>query len=95
MSKNPGQRANRTATTKKEAHAIEDRSRLRTPIVYEILRQEGEEEMSRPFVSLWWSGIAAGLSISFSLLAQSLLSWRCPICRGGGSSPASATASGS
>jgi formate/nitrite transporter FocA (FNT family) len=33
----------------------------------------GEEEMERPVTSLWWSGFAAGLSISFSLLAQSIL----------------------
>jgi formate/nitrite transporter FocA (FNT family) len=33
----------------------------------------GEEEMERPATSLWWSGFAAGLSISFSLLAQSIL----------------------
>ena len=29
--------------------------------------------MARPTVSLWWSGVAAGLSISFSLLAQAIL----------------------
>ena len=29
--------------------------------------------MARPVVSLWWSGLAAGLSISFSLLAQAIL----------------------
>jgi formate/nitrite transporter FocA (FNT family) len=29
--------------------------------------------MARPAVSLWWSGVAAGLSISFSLLAQAVL----------------------
>jgi formate/nitrite transporter FocA (FNT family) len=29
--------------------------------------------MARPTVSLWWSGVAAGLSISFSLLAQGVI----------------------
>jgi len=29
--------------------------------------------MERPATSLWWSGVAAGLSISFSLLAQGIL----------------------
>ena len=29
--------------------------------------------MERPLVSLWWSGVAAGLSISFSLLAEGIL----------------------
>ncbi len=42
-------------------------------MIYEIVRRLGEEEMSRPVTSLWWSGLAAGLSISFSLLAQAIL----------------------
>jgi formate/nitrite transporter FocA (FNT family) len=52
-------------------------------VIYEIVRRLGEEEMARPAISLWWSGLAAGLSISFSVLAQSILythlpdtSWR-------------------
>jgi len=57
----------------RDAEDIEQQSRLRTPIIYEIVRREGEEEMRRPITSLWWSGVAAGLSISFSLLAQGIL----------------------
>jgi formate/nitrite transporter FocA (FNT family) len=57
----------------KEAEKIEERSGLRAPLVYEIVRKEGDEEMERPATSLWWSGVAAGLSISFSLLAQGIL----------------------
>jgi len=34
--------------------------------------------MERPITSLWWSGVAAGLSISFSLLAQALLQAHLP-----------------
>src|SRR5690349_23986454 len=34
--------------------------------------------MARPFFSLWWSGVAAGLSISFSLLAQAILQTHLP-----------------
>jgi formate-nitrite transporter family protein len=52
---------------------IEERSTPRTPVIYEIVRRYGEEEMERPATSLWWSGLAAGLSISFSLLAMALL----------------------
>lgn len=52
---------------------IEERSTPRTPVIYEIVRRYGEDEMSRPATSLWWSGLAAGLSISFSLLAEALL----------------------
>jgi formate/nitrite transporter FocA (FNT family) len=68
---------------KKDAHArevetIEQRAALRAPVVYEIVRKEGDEEMERPAVSLWWSGVAAGLSISFSLLAQAILELHLP-----------------
>jgi hypothetical protein len=61
-------------------------TRLPAPLIYEIVRRMGEEEMERPITSLWWSGVAAGLSISFSLLAQAILqahlpdsSWRPPL----------------
>jgi len=59
--------------TEQEVEDIETHSRLRTPVLYEIVRREGEIEMRRPATSLWWSGVAAGLSISFSLLTQSIL----------------------
>jgi formate/nitrite transporter FocA (FNT family) len=42
------------------------------------VRRLGEEEMARPVTSLWWSGLAAGLSISFSLLAQAILELHLP-----------------
>lgn len=61
-----------------EVRDIEDRSSPRTPIIYAIVRKLGEEEMARPAISLWWSGFAAGLSISLSLLAQAVLQMRLP-----------------
>jgi formate-nitrite transporter family protein len=64
--------------TEKEADDVEERSSPRTPVIYEIVRRLGDEEMDRPITSLWWSGIAAGLSISFSLLAQGILQAHLP-----------------
>jgi formate-nitrite transporter family protein len=64
--------------TEREIEDIEDRARLRTPVIYEIVRREGETEMERPIISLWWSGVAAGLSISFSLLTEAVLWLRLP-----------------
>lgn len=58
--------------TDREVEDIEERSSPRTPVIYEIVRRHGEDEMARPIVSLWWSGVAAGLSISFSLLAEAI-----------------------
>jgi formate-nitrite transporter family protein len=56
-----------------EVEDIEELSTPRSPVIYEVVRRLGDEEMARPLVSLWWSGVAAGLSISFSLLAQGIL----------------------
>jgi formate/nitrite transporter FocA (FNT family) len=57
---------------------IEERSTPRTPVIYDVVRRYGEEEMARPLTSLWWSGLAAGLSMSFSLLAMALLQIHLP-----------------
>jgi len=41
--------------------------------IYDVVRRNGEEELERPFSSLLWSGIAAGILISFSVIAEALL----------------------
>jgi len=64
--------------TKREIEDVEERSSPRTPVIYEIVSRLGEEEMARPLTSLWWSGVAAGLSISFSLFGQAVLQAHLP-----------------
>jgi len=64
--------------TREEIRTVEEMSTPRTPVIYEVVRRLGDEEMERPPVSLWWSGVAAGLSISFSLLAQAILETHLP-----------------
>src|SRR6476660_3521917 len=76
-----GSRLSKPSMSNKEERQvehIEERSTPRTPVIYEIVRRYGEEEMERPATSLWWSGLAAGLSISFSLLAMALLQAHLP-----------------
>jgi len=62
-----------SAMTEREVEDIEERTVPRTPVIYEIVCRLGADEMARPANSLWWSGVAGGLSISFSLLAQAIL----------------------
>jgi formate/nitrite transporter FocA (FNT family) len=64
--------------TEREISDVEEMSAPRTPVIYEVVRRLGDEEMARPATSLWWSGVAAGLSISFSLLAQAILQAHLP-----------------
>ncbi|MFZ1427876.1 MAG: formate/nitrite transporter family protein [Geminicoccaceae bacterium] len=42
-------------------------------VIHEVLREEGEGELRRANAALLWSGLAAGLSMGFSLLAMALL----------------------
>jgi formate/nitrite transporter FocA (FNT family) len=64
--------------SQREVRDVEEMSTPRTPVIYEVVRRLGEEEMARPATSLWWSGVAGGLSISFSLLAQAVLEQHLP-----------------
>ena len=64
--------------TDEEVKDVEELATPRTPVIYEVVRRLGEEEILRPATSLWWSGVAAGLSISFSLLAQAILRTHLP-----------------
>lgn len=51
----------------------EDKRFIASHEVYKILSYEGRDELERPFTSLMWSGLVAGLCISFSLVAEGLL----------------------
>ncbi|GAB3672911.1 formate/nitrite transporter family protein [Salinisphaera aquimarina] len=42
-------------------------------VVYEAIRREAESELTRPLPGLWFSALAAGLSMGFSFIAQALL----------------------
>lgn len=59
--------------TASELKEVDHRMKLRPLAVYEIVRQEGEDELTRSNRSLLWSGLAAGLSIGFSVWTQAAL----------------------
>ena len=69
---------NKTRAQKKQEHEREERSiqeaeNLSSWQLYEIIRRDGEEELDRPTRSLVYSGIAAGIMISFSVLGEAIL----------------------
>ena len=57
----------------KEQRQAADRSAPGPLVIHEIVREEGETELSRSFSGLAWSGLAAGLSIGFSFVTQSYM----------------------
>jgi formate/nitrite transporter FocA (FNT family) len=61
-----------------EKSQVRGGTRLRAVVVYEIIRTEGEGELGRTFSALWWSGLAAGISIGFSFLTEAVLAAHLP-----------------
>ena len=57
----------------KPQNEVEVKRRLRSPTIYEIISHEGKEELARPFQSLAWSAVVAGICISFCLFAEGFL----------------------
>jgi hypothetical protein len=47
-------------------------------VIHAILRKEGEAELSRRPGAVFWSGLAAGLSMGFSFLAMALIQSKLP-----------------
>ncbi|MHB1415984.1 MAG: formate/nitrite transporter family protein [Chloroflexota bacterium] len=56
--------------SREEQRSASERARPTAAVIHETIVREGEEELSRPPTQLAWSGMAAGLSMGFSLLAQ-------------------------
>jgi formate/nitrite transporter FocA (FNT family) len=56
-----------------EQKQIEEAKSLDAKTTYEVVREEGERELQRSTAALFWSGLAAGLSMGFSFLAEGLL----------------------
>lgn len=56
-----------------EEDSVEQATRLSARLIYEVIRRDGEEELRRPLPSLVWSGIAAGILISLSVLGEAVL----------------------
>ncbi|MBL1273228.1 MAG: formate/nitrite transporter family protein [Oceanospirillales bacterium] len=59
--------------TQKERNTVSEHGNLSPLTVYSIILREGEDELRRPKISLWWSGVAAGVGISTSVLVEGII----------------------
>ncbi|HDS1737739.1 MULTISPECIES: formate/nitrite transporter family protein [Pseudomonas] len=50
----------------------------RAAVLHEIIRAQGDQELERTLAALWWSALAAGLSMGLSLMAMGLFYARLP-----------------
>src|SRR5881394_226374 len=60
-------------SNEKDEREAEERSSPSGAIVYKAILKEGVDELARPSSALFWSGLAAGLSMGASLIAEGLL----------------------
>jgi formate/nitrite transporter FocA (FNT family) len=63
----------------KQQEEAEQRSSPSGAVVYHAICKEGEDELRRSTSALAWSGLAAGMSMGFSLIAQGLLRANLPV----------------
>lgn len=61
-----------------ERTEVEKLSAPRSPVIYEVVRGHGEEELNCPGGSLFWSGTAAGITIMVSVIVEGALRRRLP-----------------
>ena len=61
-----------------EREDAEERAAPHSRVIYEVVRRQGEEELERPAGSLSWSGIAGGLAIMLSVMAEGALFQKLP-----------------
>lgn len=59
--------------SEEEEQQVKERVGVRAAVIFEAVRREGEQELTRPALGLALSGLAAGLSMGFSLLASGVL----------------------
>jgi formate/nitrite transporter FocA (FNT family) len=68
----PGKSPEKRKEVEDEERSVTEATALSPKLIYEVIRREGEEELSRTKRSLIWSGIAAGIMISLSVLGEAI-----------------------
>ncbi|CAH0308693.1 formate/nitrite transporter family protein [Pseudomonas brassicacearum] len=61
-----------------EQHEVDRNQPPRAAVLHEIIRTQGNLELERSIAALWWSALAAGLTMGLSLMAMGLLNARLP-----------------
>ena len=55
-----------------EEQWVDDATRLSARLIFEVIRRDGVDEMTRPKTSLIFSGLAAGILIAFSIIGEGI-----------------------
>ena len=58
---------------RQERELVEEHAEVPSEVVYEAIRRAGLHELGRPVSGLGWSGVAAGIALSLSVLVEGAL----------------------
>lgn len=61
-----------------EEQEVSENQPPRAAVLHEMIRAQGDQELERTLAALWWSALAAGLTMGLSLMAMGLLYSRLP-----------------
>ncbi|MGZ0717201.1 formate/nitrite transporter family protein [Pseudomonas palleroniana] len=64
--------------SQEEQQDVDKNQPPRAAVLHEIIRTQGDQELERNVAALWWSALAAGLTMGLSLMAMGLLNSRLP-----------------
>jgi formate/nitrite transporter FocA (FNT family) len=70
--------ARRDGLSQPERQDAEELAAPRAIVLHEVVRRQGEEELNRPPGSLFWSGLAGGVTITTSVIAEAALHHKLP-----------------
>lgn len=59
-----------------EEREIDENQPPRAAVLHETIRIQGDHELERSVAALWWSALAAGLTMGLSLMAMGLFKSR-------------------
>ena len=68
----------RSSAQRHEDRIVEEKAAVGSHIVYKAIKKTADEELQRPSAALAFSGLAAGLSMGFSLVTEGLLRSKLP-----------------
>ncbi|APQ10394.1 membrane protein [Pseudomonas oryzihabitans] len=64
--------------TREEEQNVDESQLPRAVVLHEIIRSQGDHELERTIAALFWSALAAGLTMGLSLMAMGLLNANLP-----------------
>lgn len=68
-----------TTSTEQTAETLTETLPSKSAAIHELIRRHGEKELGRDVLALLWSAIAAGISMSFSMMARGILEANLPV----------------